>query len=155
MEEVTGYIAELFQNSENTELLWLATAVSMVISILLIWLVFRKIRLWYWKVNLQIDTLKGIDEKLTQLKEDVKDNLIIVNDTNTLLGSAEFDKEVEFDETREDAQTNEDGELSNLSETSEPEVSESDLLALSGITYAKSKAGKIYTEEELENLIKD
>jgi hypothetical protein len=40
-----------------------------LILIALIWLAFRKARLWYWKTDIQIDALKNIENQLKKVDE--------------------------------------------------------------------------------------
>ena len=60
-------ITEFFQNPDNNELLWLAVFICLVILLIILWIVSRRVRLWYWKVDAQIDTLERIDKTVQQL----------------------------------------------------------------------------------------
>lgn len=65
----------MLQYFEGNDLLLPAVIIGFIISLVLIWLMTRSIRLWYWKVNTQVDTIKSIDEKLQELSEEIKINL--------------------------------------------------------------------------------
>jgi hypothetical protein len=66
-------IAELLESiglphvSESGAIMIFAAAFLVLLFIL--WLVFRNMRLWYWKTNIQIDTLKSIDGRLQSMEE--------------------------------------------------------------------------------------
>jgi hypothetical protein len=95
-----------------------------------LWLVFRKARLWYWKTNIQVDTLKSIDVRLHNVEEKLSLNPI---------------KAVEKAEGETPVQ---DG-----TEPSEPaqDKTVSERKALTAI----GKSGRIYTEAELELQIRE
>jgi hypothetical protein len=134
MNGITGYMAEISQNLENSGLLWLAALICIIILLLLAWLLLRRFRLWYWKVDVHIDTLKNIDKKLKNLEEGIIDNAIFAVET----------------QIEEAIQENENVNVSeNVSESETQNVEQMEP------TYIKSKMGRIYTEEELEELIKD
>lgn len=44
--------------------------------ILIIWLVLRPIRLWYWKRSEEVKLLKSIDEKLSQKSEETNEVIL-------------------------------------------------------------------------------
>ena len=113
-----GNINEVLHNYESIGLLLFAALVCTILALLLVWLLARSVRLWYWKVNSQVETLKSIDEKLQAIGEDIKANSTGV---------------------AEESEATIEGEL---------EVAGIEKLS-------ESKAEKVYTEEELEELIKD
>lgn len=103
------------------------------VLLFLLWLVFRKARLWYWKTDIQIDTLKSIDARLYNVEE-------------KLSQSAGRD----IDEAEAEA----DGEIivpcdEELSQETARTAGERD-----GLT-AVGKSGRIYTEAELEIQIRE
>lgn len=115
--------------SEFEAMLILLTAFLVLLFIL--WLVFRKARLWYWKTNIQIDTLKSIDVRLHNVEEKLSVSAVrIVEKTD--------------DETPA-----QDG-----TDTTSETVQEMTELEGEGLT-AVGKSGKIYTEAELELQIRD
>lgn len=105
--------------------------VTFLILLFILWLVFRKMRLWYWKTNIQIDTLKSIDVRLHNVEEKLS------------LGAVRIVDHPEGETLVKDvAETS----LEDLSKMKEPETQ--------GRT-AVGKSGKIYTEAELELQIRE
>ena len=127
MSEITGYIDEILKNPENSGVLWSAFFVCFIILLLLIWLLLRGIRLWYWKVNTQVTALKNIDIKLQKLEEGLKESTILSDGAEM---SAETFPE---DEGEKEIQT--------------PEPTNTDI--------SIGKSGRAYTEEELEKIIRE
>ncbi len=110
-----------------SEAILILTAVFFVLLILL-WLLFRKIRLWYWKTDIQIDTLKSIDNRLHHVEEKLLQNYGSADE------KAAGDEEVpDGTETRESIQA-------------APEEK--------GV-FSIGKSGKVYTEAELELQIRE
>jgi len=75
MDEITEYITEIIRNPIDNGMLFPAVLLSFFILLLLIWLLSRDIRLWYWKVNKQLRTLESIDKKLDDLGEGLSGRL--------------------------------------------------------------------------------
>jgi len=182
MNEITEYIASIFQHSGNSELLWLAAFICIILLILLTWLILRRIRLWYWKVDVQIDTLKNIDHKLKHLEEGIKEGdkaetvaeaagKVEAAETAGETAATEAEPEPEIKagtETEPEVKPEPEPEtkpetktVGDVAETTTAEMKE--VLAGAGEqsvksmekVYGKSKTGRIYTEEELEELIRD
>lgn len=105
-------------------------AVFLVLLVIL-WLVFRRARLWYWKTDIQIDTLKSIDARLHSMEERMSRT------------------PARIVETAEGETLPEDGAEppSELTEEREEPVR-------AGLT-AVGKSGRIYTEAELELQIRE
>jgi sensor histidine kinase YesM len=116
------YISEL-------EAMLFVLAVFFVLFLIL-WLVFRKARLWYWKTDMQIDTLKSIDVRLNNVENKLSEAVLRAAETETE-APARDEQEQSGEEAQERAE-------------SEPE----------GIT-AVGKSGKVYTEAELELQIRE
>ena len=114
MSEIKEYLNELIQDPVGSGLFLPALFFCFSFVLLLIWLLTRDIRLWYWKVNKQINTLSSIDRKLHELSEEI-----------TL-------------KTPENAAGQEE-------ETAAGEI----------VTETYNKPGKLFTEEELELLIRE
>ena len=72
MVEIMEYINEILLGLEVDGLLWPAIFICGVILLLLLWFLFRGVRLWYWKVNVQVDALKDVGLKLQALEEGLK-----------------------------------------------------------------------------------
>jgi len=131
MNEITGYIFGI-DGLTDDGLLWLMVFICVFLLILLTCLILRKFRLWYWKVDLQIDTLKNIDDKLKLLEEGIKESTIFIDESNLQNSSVEAAEEIVLKE-----------------ETGTQGIKQAETV------YSKSSTGRIYTEEELEELIKD
>ncbi|MCL1808452.1 MAG: hypothetical protein FWG42_01640 [Clostridiales bacterium] len=118
-------IIGIMQTSRGGGVVLLAVLVCLA-ALLLAWLLLRRLKLWYWKVDLQVDALKGINQKLHKLEEGMTESVVFA------------DKH----ETAEEEAAAEDGEEAHV-----PDIADA--------VYCVGKTGKIYTEEELEMLIKD
>lgn len=105
-------------------------AVVLVLSLIL-WLLFRKLRLWYWKTNIQVDTLKSIDVRLHNVEEKLTTNSVVV------VGKAE------------NITPEQDGEPPSPETVQKNEEQE-----YAGLT-AVGRSGRIYTEAELELQIRE
>jgi len=121
-----GGIAQLF-GDEGAVLT--AALLCTAVLLLLVWLLLRRLKLWYWKVNVQVDALKGIDQKLHDLEEGIKESAVSA------------DRPLAAEEA--------EGEAAPETENSEqiPRMPE--------MAYSVGKTGTIYTEEELDMIIKD
>ncbi len=108
----------------------LILAAAFLALLFILWLVFRKLRLWYWKTNIQIDTLKSIDVRLHNVEEKLSASPVMV------LGKADG------------KMPEQDGELplETVQEEAEP--------VDAGLT-AVGKSGRVYTEAELESQIRE
>lgn len=114
--------------SPTTAMLILAAAFLVLLFIL--WLIFRKLRLWYWKTNIQIDTLKSIDVRLHNVEEKLAASPVTVVVTG------------------DGIMPEQDG--APLTETVQEETEPEDV----GLTVV-GKSGKVYTEAELELQIRE
>ena len=126
MDTLLEGINELMQRLDGDGLLWPAVFACFIILFLLLWLLTRGLRLWYWKVNAQVNTLKNIDVKLQELEEGLK------------AGAASTD----VVEPETDTLFNEIGNI----------IPEPEIIAYDGV---KPERAYAYTEEELEKLIRD
>lgn len=104
---------------------------AFLVFFLILWLLFRKLRLWYWKTNIQIDTLKSIDVRLHNVEEKLTVNPVIIG------GNAENN-------------TPEQG-----GEPPRPETVQEKTEAESAGLIAVGKSGRVYTEAELELQIRE
>ena len=114
--------------------LWEAVLILAAVFLILaaiLWLVLRKARLWYWKTEVQINTLKNIENRLKNVEEKVSQSPITLMETT--------DEEVLAAEAS--AQPN------------EPARQKTPLWD-DGST-AIGKSGRVYTEAELEMQIKE
>lgn len=106
-------------------------AAAFLVLVLILWLVFRNARLWYWKTDIQINTLKSIDGRLHFVEEK------LMGASGPILTSIEPPAETEEALEAED---------SCGPEEAEPVPEE--------VTYV-GRSGHIYTEAELELQIRD
>lgn len=67
MNSTTEYITEIVQYLEWNGLLLPVALFCSIILLFLVWLLSRSVRLWYWKVNAQVNALSSIDKKLQEL----------------------------------------------------------------------------------------
>ena len=130
--EIAGWLKSMgLPYISQTEAALILLAVLLILFFLL-WLVFRKIRLWYWKTNVQIDTLKSIDSHLKSVEEKLSSDAIKVVELSSKMTQPQNNDTIpSVQDTQKEAAT--DGE---------------------GLT-AKGKSGKVYTEAELELQIRD
>ena len=104
---------------------------AFLVLLFILWLVFRKMRLWYWKTNIQIETLKRIDDRLHNVEGKLSTGVV---------------KVIEMIE--EQPSTTDGGQPTT--ET----VPENAVLEFVGLTVV-GRSGKIYTEAELEVQIRE
>ncbi len=117
--------------SQSGAFLFLLTVLLILLFIL--WMVFRKIRLWYWKTDSQINTLKNIDNHLINIKEALKQN----PEKNT--------------ESADNGKHFQSGNIDLPKCESIPE----NLIPEEQGMIAIGKSGKVYTEAELELQIRE
>ena len=140
MNEITNYTSgiSLYFGDGMQLLLIMLAVLACAILIVLALLIFRKARLWYWKVDLQVNSLEAINEKLMILDAGLRMKEFSANqcDESEQTGEAE---QLAFESV---FMSNTSGVESQESLQEEP-------------AFCKSKAGVIYTEKELEELIKN
>ena len=128
-------IAELLESiglphlSESEAIMIFAAAFLVLLFIL--WLLFRRARLWYWKTNVQIDTLKSIDGRLHNMEE----KLTLLKDGAAACAEADL-------QTPNDTEPDPDRALESV---------ESEMMGI----IAVGRSGRVYTEAELELQIRD
>ncbi len=105
-----------------------------LILLFLLWIVFRKARLWYWKTDVQLDMLKSIESHLKSVEEKFSQNPPTL--TEEADGEIECQKNVTDDLPKEKVIQN---------------CAAQDLEGLTAI----GKSGRIYTEAELELQIRE
>ncbi len=119
---------------------------AVIIVFLVLWILLRGLRLWYWKTNQQLDTLKQIDERLKNLAEGQQFNGAARSE-GMVFAAGDADDEVSEEKIAPD-QENEP----------EPEPGNGDVRSAEApgvIRMSMSKSGRIYTEEELDRQIKE
>jgi hypothetical protein len=104
---------------------------ALLVLLFILWLVFRKMRLWYWKTNIQVETLKRIDDRLHNVEEKLSPGVV---------------KIIEMKE--------ETPSTGDRDESTSGTIPEKPAPAYVGLT-AVGRSGKIYTEAELEVQIRE
>mgnify|MGYP000860172625 CR=1 FL=1 len=104
------------------------------VLLFLLWLVFRRARLWYWKTEIQIDALKSIDARLHNVEEKLSQQ-------RAGLDADEADVEA-------------DGEIIIPCDEEQPQETARTAWERDGLTVV-GKSGRIYTEAELEIQIRE
>ena len=127
MDGVNRFIDNFIFNLEANGLFWLIVILCSIIFVLIFWLILRKARLWYWKVNEQLDALNHIDRKLQEIKQGLENDAPVENN-NIKIPALEPQADQELSNALPENQNN---------------------------RCAKGKSGKIYTEMELEAIIKE
>ncbi|MGI6747581.1 MAG: hypothetical protein ACOX4V_07410 [Anaerovoracaceae bacterium] len=105
-------------------------AILMVLFFVL-WIALRRIKLWYWKTDIQIDTLKNIDNHLVHIEEKLSGN---IKDSAEAANSEKQLQSEKIDSLNQEI----------VQETSMPEGK-----------FAIGRSGKVYTEAELELQIRE
>lgn len=137
MEDILNQIREGLESiglpyiSQSGAFLFLLTVLLILLFIL--WMIFRKIRLWYWKTDSQINTLRDIDNHLINIKEALSQN------TEKTTESADNGKHL---------QSGNIDPLKCESVPKKPIPEEQGMIAI-------GKSGKVYTEAELELQIRE
>jgi len=103
------------------------------VLLFLLWLVFRRARLWYWKTEIQIDALKSIDARLHNVEEKLSQSTGL-----------------DADEAGVEA----DGEIIIPCDEEQPQETARTAWERDGLTVV-GKSGRIYTEAELEIQIRE
>ncbi|MEL7654872.1 MAG: hypothetical protein AAGU75_03070 [Bacillota bacterium] len=130
--KITGWPESLgLPYISQTAAVLILLAVLLVLFFLL-WLVMRKARLWYWKTNAQIDTLKSIDLHLKNVEEKLSSDVIKVVELSDKLAQPQ----------------------KNHTEPSIQELPRETVTDGKGLTVI-GKSGRVYTEAELELQIRD
>ena len=155
-----------------TEDLELVVSIAVIIvALVLVWLLLRGPRLWYWKVNQKSGTLKKIDSRLKHVENYLNDktatNLIMQEKIDQVFTGKSLEPEEADTKAFGNATANQavDGkrDAKSVSDTTELKtksdedkaVLESKKLAEDKIETYVGKSGRIYREDELEALIKD
>lgn len=114
--------------------LWEAVLILAAVFLILyaiLWLILRKARLWYWKTDLQLNTLQNIECRLKNVEEKVSQSTIALQEkTEAEVPEAEPDPYAESAEEKKTA-LRDDGST------------------------AVGRSGRVYTEAELELQIRE
>ena len=134
LDKFTGWLGKLGLSYISEFEAGLILAAVFLLLLLILWLVSRKARLWYWKTDIQIDTLKRIDGRLQNVEEKL---------TSGVFAAAEKAEKEDSDPLSGD-------EKGQPSENTEREAAEDN----GSLTYV-GKSGRVYTEAELELQIRE
>lgn len=171
---VTSTILYMETNLQAPAIGAIVTIALIVLAVFgLVLLVFRSVRLWYWKINDQMKALEKIDQSLEEIKQTLPDSSVAAaaspNLTTTEVGSVAMmdielletgDKDIQgsyilnskAEDTREDTETNR-----NKLQAETPKIvfdkQDKDERALTKSGYNIGKTGKIYAEETLREQI--
>ncbi|MCL1810584.1 MAG: hypothetical protein FWG42_12590 [Clostridiales bacterium] len=129
MGEIMDNIARALALTGGGGVSWPAVFLCILTLLLLTWLLLRRLKLWYWKVNVQVDVLKNIDQKLHTLEEGLKEAAVSIGKPEVL--------------------PTEDEAAAHAGEGEEQEPTQQE------VSFCIGKTGIVYTEEELDELIKD
>lgn len=152
---VTDYVISTIQYIENNLQVEAIGAVIIIALILLmvismIFLSFRSVRLWYWRINDQMKTLENIDKNLQEIKQILPDNIgmeapIKVMEADILEQRAPLEEERLTKTTQDDKQV----------ETAKIvfDKMDKDERTIIKPGYNIGKTGKIYAEEMLREQI--
>lgn len=153
-------MATIQQNLQSEVLGVILIGVIMLLSICaVIFLAFRRTRLWYWKVNEQLVLLQNIDVKLDRIhagvirkeKPSVEGQAPQENESTSENADLEASKE-ETEEAKTEVQQSDITEAEAIStEEAEKTVCEKEKKIKPG--YNVGKTGKIYEEDVLRNQI--
>lgn len=172
---VTSTIRYMETNLQAPAIGAIVTIALIVLAVFgLVLLVFRSVRLWYWKINDQMKALEKIDQSLEEIKQTLPDSsvatVVCPNLTTREAGSVAI-SDIELSETGDKADvqgsyilnskaedTREDTETNREKlQTETPKIvfdkQDKDERALTKSGYNIGKTGKIYAEETLREQI--
>lgn len=139
----------------------LIIAAVAVIAVFLIWLIFRGLRLWYWRVNKRVETLESIDGKLDEIRNEIRDRKFLIAAPIEIPEISAFKDKASKDDkpTAENVQGIAESSMDTKTDVKIAEKDEVDCLSDAGELkdgiYSIGKSGKVYTQEEIELLIRD
>lgn len=103
----------------------------LLVLFFIIWIAIRRMKLWYWKTDIQIDALKNIDNHLVHIEETLSKNIKDIAET------ADSEKQLQSEKI----------------ETVSEEIGQEEPIPEG--KFAIGRSGKVYTEAELELLIRE
>ena len=134
MREFCEFVSNvMWYAAEASEWFWLMAVIAVAVVLLILWLAFRGVRLWYWKVNAQVSSLEKIDLSLQRIEQGLA---------------------ADPGESKEPVQTSADMPAVPAEESATNSVEES-VARAEEAHVSRGKSGRIYTEAELEELIRD
>lgn len=153
-EMFTNYVISTIQYIENNlqvEAIGATIIIALILLIILssIFLVFRKTRLWYWRINDQIRALEQIDTCLELIKHNLSEDLN-KEATKTLNGAEPLKQKTSLKEES----TLKDNQVETKNEMPKIVFDKKDKCTITKHGYNIGKTGKIYAEEILREQIK-
>ncbi len=136
---VKGWMESLGLDTASLFQVVLLIMILFILVLSLLTLIFRRTKLWYWKVNVQVKTLQSIDSRLKNVEEGLLQK---------------FQNEEQKPNTEVPGKTGPDKEANiEPAETTEETLIEPKPRQSSECIVGKS--GRVYTEEELELQIRE
>lgn len=136
---VKGWMESLGLDTASLFQVVLLIMILFILVLSLLTLIFRRTKLWYWKVNVQVKTLQSIDSRLKNVEEGLMQKFLNEEQKPNTEGPGKTGPEKEAN--IEPAEIIEE----TLTETKPRQTSESIV----------GKSGRVYTEEELELQIRE
>ena len=72
MGEISAVISDIMLVTKANGLFWPIVVIWSAIFALILWLILRNARLWYWRVDKQVNALENIDQKLRKIEQGLK-----------------------------------------------------------------------------------
>ncbi len=139
MEKIRMIISYMSEWSHQRGLPYISQSTMILVSValflivlIILFLVLRKLKLWYWRVNVQINMLQSIDTKLKHMEE-------------------KMTTEVRMNPKIQDSESQCPNMMTGVAEA----VAQEGKIAEGKGQTAVGRSGKVYTETDLERLIKD
>lgn len=144
MNDLNQTLSNLLNKIASEDLGLIISVAAIVVTLLLVWLILRKPRLWYWKVDERAGTLKKIETRLKKVEKQMDEELTVV-----AVGPKDS-RNLEHEGGQEPKT------LEALSNESEKAQESEDPINIDPAknTYT-GKSGRIYTRQELESQIRD
>jgi|GEM_PF-1182853 len=141
---IKGWMESLGLNSASLIEVMLLIMVVIILILSLLALIFRRTKLWYWKVNVQVKTLQSIDSRLKNVEENLLQKNIKEEEAIKKAVLQKADHGTENGTGNADETDGVNGE-SSAAETNKEQQS---------VRYI-GKSGRIYTEKDLELQIRE
>ncbi|WP_027399427.1 hypothetical protein [Anaerovorax odorimutans] len=142
-------IIEYFKNlGVPLSILILIAIFILIILVGFFWVILRQARLWYWKVNTQVEILKNIEEKVNSVELKVC-NKEILQKIEQILEKQQYKKEIKSNKEFLDIENYDNENDYIVKKTKVKQVFPSKKAENMG------KSGRVYTIEELEKQIKE
>jgi hypothetical protein len=168
MNDLNQTLRNLLNKIASEDLGLIISVAAIVVTLLLVWLILRRPRLWYWKVDERAGTLKKIEKRLKKVEKQLVEELTVAS-TNPK-DPRNREQEAGQEPAPLEAMTDEppktmadEQKMHSLADNMPVQTGEVEIQQESGNptkndapknTYT-GKSGRIYTREELESQIRD